>query len=135
MSRSFTTFVAHRLALDSTTSAPDDVMLNDANIASVSGKVYDYGFPDEPRSSFDIESLEREMQDYEDYDGEEGGRDSSNDKSSVRGLKFAPVTNLTKRDHVRQRNDPLIDQFARLVMEHGKLATAQRVYTLPIVQQ
>jgi hypothetical protein len=44
------------------------------------------------------------------------------------GLKFnMPATPLPKTENMRRRYDPLVEQFTKLLMRHGKLSVAQKV--------
>jgi hypothetical protein len=44
------------------------------------------------------------------------------------GLKFdMPTTPLPKTENMRRRYDPLVEQFTKLLMRHGKLSVAQKV--------
>jgi ribosomal protein S7 len=43
------------------------------------------------------------------------------------GLKFdMPTTPLPKTENMRRRYDPLVEQFTKLLMRHGKLSVAQK---------
>ena len=44
------------------------------------------------------------------------------------GHKFGlPKAPLARTDHLKRRYDPVVEQLTKVLMRHGKLATAQRV--------
>ena len=47
------------------------------------------------------------------------------------GLPKAP---LARTDHLKRRYDPVVEQLTKVLMRHGKLATAQRVWKLDDLQ-
>ncbi|ODH50159.1 hypothetical protein GX48_03715 [Paracoccidioides brasiliensis] len=42
------------------------------------------------------------------------------------GLKFDVPETLPRSDHLKHRYDPLLDQFTKMLMRHGKLSVAQK---------
>lgn len=43
------------------------------------------------------------------------------------GLKFDMPERLAKTEHFKNRYDPVVEQFTKLMMEDGKLSRAQKV--------
>lgn len=43
------------------------------------------------------------------------------------GLKFDMPDRLPKTEHFKNRYDPVVEQFTKLMMEDGKLSKAQKV--------
>lgn len=47
------------------------------------------------------------------------------------GLKFGMPAPLPKTENFKNRYDPVVDQFTKLLMQDGKLSRAQKVSNLP----
>lgn len=49
------------------------------------------------------------------------------DQARREGLKFDVPETLPRSEHLKHRYDPLLDQFTKMLMRHGKLSAAQKV--------
>ncbi|OJD17155.1 hypothetical protein AJ78_02749 [Emergomyces pasteurianus Ep9510] len=48
------------------------------------------------------------------------------EQARIEGLKFDVPETLPRSEHLKHRYDPLLDQFTKMLMRHGKLSAAQK---------